>query len=244
MTYDQQIASDYAQLRHVHRPLLAALVSESGIQAGSRVLELGCGTGNYICAIRSQTGCSAWGIDPSSEMLRQACAQGPEVNWKCAPAENTGLTDTRFDFVFNVDAIHHFQDRSRAFDEIICLLSETGAVCVATDSEEIIRNRQPLSIYWPETIELELARYPRIDTLATELKEAGFVSVRHEEVSVTLWLKDSSPYRAKVFSALRLLAKETFESGLRRLEADLAKGPVRSISRYLLLWARRSPNRI
>jgi len=69
MTYDQQIASEYAQLRHVHRPLLAALISGSGTHSGSEVLELGCGTGNYICAIRSQIGCSAWGIDASREML-------------------------------------------------------------------------------------------------------------------------------------------------------------------------------
>jgi ubiquinone/menaquinone biosynthesis C-methylase UbiE len=72
MTYDGQIAADYARLRRIHSPLLAALISGSGIEAGSKVLELGCGTGNYICAIQSQTGCFAWGIDPSREMLSQA----------------------------------------------------------------------------------------------------------------------------------------------------------------------------
>jgi hypothetical protein len=34
------------------------------------------------------------------------------------------------------------------------------------------------------------------------------------------------PYRAKVFSCLRALPEEVFEQGLKRLEADLAKGPV------------------
>ena len=58
MTYDEQIASDYAKLRNIHRPLLAALISGSGIHAGSKVLELGCGTGNYIGAgihVRART---------------------------------------------------------------------------------------------------------------------------------------------------------------------------------------------
>ena len=239
MTYDQHIASDYVRLRHIHHPLLATLISRSGINSGSRVLELGCGTGNYICAIRSQTGCSAWGIDPSSEMLGKASAQGPEITWKCAAAENTGLTDIRFDFVFSVDAVHHFQDRRRAFYEINRLLLETGAVCIVTDSEEIIRNRQPLSTYWPETIVRELARYPRIDLLETELRGAGFGSLRPEEVSTIGWLRDLTPYRAKAFSALRLLPEPIFEHGLRRLAADLAQGPVRFISRYILLWAKR-----
>lgn len=239
MRYDKHIASDYARLRSIHRPLLAALMSGSGVNARSNVLELGCGTGNYICAIQSQTGCSAWGIDPSSEMLNKARSQEPVVAWICATAENTGLTNVQFDFVFNVDAIHHFQDRACVFSGIHRLLLETGTGCIATDSEEIIRKRTPLSIYWPETIELELARYPRIGALETELRNAGFAKLRHEEVSTTGWMSDLSPYRAKAFSALRLLSEQTFERGLKRLEADLAKGPIRSVSRYLLLWAKR-----
>jgi hypothetical protein len=31
MTYDKHIASDYARLRHVHPPLLATLISGSGV---------------------------------------------------------------------------------------------------------------------------------------------------------------------------------------------------------------------
>jgi hypothetical protein len=138
-----------------------------------------------------------------------------------------------------MDAVHHFQDRTRVFSEINRLLSEMGTVCIATDSEEIIRNRTPLSVYWPETIELELARYPRIDTLDQELWETGLRNLRHEEVSATGWLRDLAPYRAKAFSALRLLSEDTYERGLRRIETDLAKGPIPSVSRYLLLWAKR-----
>ncbi|HEX6562955.1 MAG TPA: class I SAM-dependent methyltransferase [Chthoniobacterales bacterium] len=239
MTYDQQFASDYAKLRQVHRPLLAALISGSAIDSGSKVLELGCGTGHYLCAMQSQTGCSAWGIDPSREMLSQASTRAPGIIWKWATAENTALTSVQFDFIFSVDAIHHFQDRARAFSEIDRLLSDKGTVCIATDSEEIIRNRKPLSTYWPETINLELARYPRIDTLDVELRRAGLHSLRQEEVSTTGWLRDLSSYRAKAFSALRLLSKDTYERGLLRLEADLAKGPILFVSRYFLLWAKR-----
>jgi SAM-dependent methyltransferase len=239
LAYTEHIASDYARLRNIHRPLLEALISESGISAGSRVLELGCGTGTYMCTIQTQTGCFAWGIDPSQDMLSHAGKQGREVKWKCTVAENTGLTAHEFDFVFSVDAIHHFQDRFRVFGEIDRLLSAGGTVCIATDSEEIIRNRKPLSIYWPETIALELARYPRIDTLEVELRNAGFHELRRQEVSATDWLTDLSPYRAKVFSALRLLSEDVYERGFRRMETDLAKGPIRSISRYLLLWAKR-----
>jgi SAM-dependent methyltransferase len=146
----------------------------------------------------------------------------------------------RFDFVFTVDAIHHFGDRALAFQETDRLLSKGGVFVIVTDSEEIIRNRTPLSVYWPETIEIELARYPRTDTLETELRTAGFSDLRREEVRAVARLSDVTPYRAKVFSCLRLLSEDSYQRGLERLETDLTKGSIQSIHRYLLLWAKRA----
>lgn len=237
MTYDQEAASNYAKLRVVHRPLLAALIAGSSIHANSCVVELGCGTGNYVCALQAQTGCSAWGVDPSNDMLNKARSQGPDITWICAPAESPGLSEVQFDFIFSVDAVHHFHDRARVFRQSHCLLSAQGVVCIATDSEDIIRNRTPLSTYWPETIEIELNRYPRLETLETELRDSGFVTLRQEIVCSSSWLTDLSAYKAKAFSCLRLLSEDSFRQGLERLEADVNKGPVPFVGRYCLLWA-------
>jgi hypothetical protein len=81
-------------------------------------------------------------------------------------------------------------------------------------------------VYWPETIEMELARYPRMNTLETELRDTGFVDLRQEEVRAVYQLTDLTPYRAKVFSCLRLLSEETFQRGLERLKKDLKNGPL------------------
>jgi SAM-dependent methyltransferase len=240
MTYDEKTSQEYARFRQIHRPALAALIAGAGIQRRSTVLEVGCGTGNYISALQAETGCIAYGIDPSDEMLSKARSRGAKVNWICVPAEQTGFVDGQFDFVFSVDAIHHFLDRSRAFQETDRLLAKGGVLAIATDSEEIIRNRTPLSVYWPETIEIELARYPRTDTLKTELRAAGFSDLRQEEVCAVAFLSDLTPYRAKVFSCLCLLPEDIYQRGLERLEQGAAKGPIQSISRYLLLWAKRA----
>ena len=117
------------------------------------------------------------------------------------------------------------------------MLRPGGALCLATDSENIIRSREPLSIYWPETVEAELARYPRVKTLRAELREAGFVQLSALEVASRGSLTDSGPYRAKVFSYLRSLSEEIYQQGLARLEADLVQGPVSFTSKYMLLWA-------
>ena len=237
MTYDENVARDYVRVRRVHRKLLASLLSRTDLHAGSRVLELGCGTGNYICAIQGAKGCVAWGVDPSPDMLKRAQSQSVTVTWVCAPAENLGLSNAQFDFVFCVDAIHHFRDRLSAFREIHRLLSGGGIVGIATDSEEIIRTRMPLSIYWPETIDVDLARYPRLETLKAELKEAGFVGVQQSEICETGELSDISAYEAKGFPCLRGLAEDNNQRGLTRLKADINKGSVLYSSRYVILWA-------
>jgi SAM-dependent methyltransferase len=219
--------------RRVFRP------TDPGLRANSCIFELGCGAGNYVCSLQAQMGCSAWGVDPSRDMLSKARSQGSDITWVCAPAESPGLADVQFDFIFSVDAVHHFHDRVRVFRESHRLLSAQGVICIATDSEDIIRNRTPLSTYWPETIEIELNRYPRIEMLEAELRDSGFVAFRQEMVCSSSWLTDLSAYKAKAFSCLRLLPEDSYRRGLEGLEADLAKGPVFSVSRYLLLWANR-----
>jgi SAM-dependent methyltransferase len=238
--YDEATALSYAHWRSLHPQLLDTLIAKGQVRADSFVLELGCGTGNYIRAVCERTGCTGWGVDPSEAMLAQARTGGPDrLRWICAPAEHTALADGQFELAFCVDVVHHLGNRVQVFEEARRVLHRGGALCVATDSEPIIRSRQPLSAYWPETIEAELARYPSMATLQAELREAGFVRLGQNEVVSYGWLTDPGPYQAKAFSCLQALSEKAYQRGLARLEADLAKGPVPFSSRYLLLWARK-----
>src|SRR5690606_3733462 len=121
-------------------------------------------TGNYIAAIRAHAGCHAAGIDPSAAMLAKLRSRDPTVRAIRCRAEDLALTPARFDLVFSVDVIHHVRDRARAFGEMFRVLRGGGTICTVTDSDRIIRGREPLATYFPETVEIELARYPRIDT--------------------------------------------------------------------------------
>jgi len=239
-TYYQEIAPDYARLRRVHPEVLRGLIAGGSIDDHSRVLEIGCGTGNYICALRESTGCHCWGVDPSQHMLAQAMGRSPSVQISRGRAENTGLPEASFDVAFSVDVVHHLTARGRAFSEAARVLRPGGRLCIVTDSADIIRNRQPQSIYFPETIAAELARYPAIEALRSELTGAGFVELTETVVEFSSVLPDIEPYRAQVFSSLRLIPKEAFARGLARLESDFHKGPIPWVSRYLMLWGRQS----
>jgi SAM-dependent methyltransferase len=132
--------------------------------------------------------------------------------------------DAQFNLTNCVDVVHHLSNRIGVFDEALRVLKTGGALCLATDSENIIRSREPLSVYWPETVEAELARYPYIETLRAELREAGFVLLSALDVASRGFLTDSGPYRAKVFPCLRSLSEESTNRAWHAWKPTLFKG--------------------
>jgi SAM-dependent methyltransferase len=235
--YTLTVAEAYARYRHVHPGVLTALLQGGAINARTRVLEVGCGTGNYLSAIRAQTGCPCWGIDPAAPMLTKAQAHRVDIAYAAARAEALPLPDTCMDVLFSVDMIHHVRDRRAYFAGARRVLRPGGRLCTVTDSEWIIRNRPLLSGYFPETVEPELRRYPPISSLCDEMAAAGLHVVDEQRVEHASVLTDISAFRAKSFSALHLIAQDAFECGLARLERDLQRGPIPTVSRYVLLWA-------
>jgi SAM-dependent methyltransferase len=234
------IASDYAQHRRVHPEVLRRLVG--AVRPASDVLEVGCGTGNYIIALRELAGCSCWGVDPSEAMLAEARARSGRVSFLRGRAEALPLPPAAFDLAFSVDVIHHVGDRPGAYREAWRVLRPGGRVCTVTDSEWIIRHRQPLAAYFPETVAADLARYPPLDELRAAMQQAGFAEVAEELVEFPYALTDLGPYRARAFSCLRLIPEDAFRRGLARMEHDLLAGPIPCVSRYVLLWGTRPPS--
>ncbi|MEM5774317.1 MAG: class I SAM-dependent methyltransferase, partial [Anaerolineaceae bacterium] len=73
MNYDE-LADAYSQNRKIHPVVLQNLLETARLTPTSAVLEVGCGTGNYILAIQASTGCAGEGIDPSVKMLEAAAS--------------------------------------------------------------------------------------------------------------------------------------------------------------------------
>jgi SAM-dependent methyltransferase len=76
------------------------------ISAGSRVLEVGCGTGGNACYLAEKYGCIVVGIDIAELMVKQATAR----------AEKMGLTDRAS---FKVGNAYHLDFPDRSFDTVV-----------------------------------------------------------------------------------------------------------------------------
>jgi ubiquinone/menaquinone biosynthesis C-methylase UbiE len=233
--YDAK-ASDYARHRQVHPDVLRSLVLTGGVGPGSKVLEVGCGTGNYILALDSLVGCECWGIDPSQGMLTTAEGRSDDVGFHLGQAESLSFRPDYFDLVFSVDVIHHLERCGAYFHEARRVLTGGGKVCTVTDSEWIIRHRQPLAVYFPGTVERELKRYPRLSELGDLMQQAGFGQVTQDSVVFRYQISDAQAYQDRVFSALHSIPEDAFRRGVERMERDLRAGPIACASRYTLLW--------
>jgi SAM-dependent methyltransferase len=231
--YDR-MAAEYARHRRVHPVVLRRLIG--GLGPTASVLEVGCGTGNYLVAIRELVGCSCWGVEPSAEMLARARARSEQVQLLQGRAEALEMPAGPFDLVFSVDVIHHVGDRGRLFGEAWRVLRPGGRSCTVTDSEWVIRHRQPLAVYFPGTVEVDLGRYPSIEALRGDMERAGFAEVEEEMVEFAYELGDIGPFRDKAFSCLQLIPEEAFRRGIERMEKDLLTGPIAGMSRYTLVW--------
>jgi SAM-dependent methyltransferase len=231
ISYDK-IAADYAIHRSVHPELLRKLFENCDTLTSPRILEVGCGTGNYA-ALLAASSARCFGLDPSPTMLAEARGKTADVSWVQGSAESLPFPDGSMDFIYSVDVIHHVQDRTSFFKEAFRVLAANGLLVTATDTEETIRKRA-LSHYFPETIEAELQRYPRPEEIPQLYSSVGFREIGAEKVESAYDLSDSAPFERKTFSCLHLISEKAFQSGLENLKRDLLAGPIRCVSRCVI----------
>lgn len=232
----QDLAADYARHRRVHPGVVERIVGAVRARAARDLLEVGCGSGNYLEVVGGLTGARVAGIDPSSAMLEQLRARLPDVEIAIAGGEAIPHSDASFDLVYSVDVIHHVTDRRRYFGEALRVLRPGGVIVTVTDSESDLERRVPLTSHFPETLEHERRRYPTIGSLRSEMVSAGFADLREDRVELVYPLTDIAGYRNKTYSSLHLITEDEHARGIARLEADVMAGPIEALSLYTLLW--------
>jgi SAM-dependent methyltransferase len=84
------------------------------IPAQSRVLELGCGTGELLNAVQPSYGV---GVDFSQVMIDQASALFPSLKFVCADAENLALNE-KFDYIILSDLVGCVWDVHKVFEQL------------------------------------------------------------------------------------------------------------------------------
>ncbi|MFL5304924.1 MAG: class I SAM-dependent methyltransferase [Polyangia bacterium] len=141
----------------------------------THVLEVGCGTGFWLAKLAAVPGATVAGIDPSTEMLRQA--QGTAGgDLRQGVAEDLPWDDAAFDVVLCINALHHFEEPEAAIKEAFRALRPGGKfLSVGLDPEEGL-DRWYVYDFFPEALARDRRRFASRDRRLSWLEAAGFTA--------------------------------------------------------------------
>lgn len=240
LDYDS-LAKIYATIRDASEIIVRHVHEYMENNPPTKILEVGCGTADHLCAFAKLFKAEGFGFDKSARMIEEGNRKNPGLCLQQGNAsESYPYLDRSFDFVFSVNVIHYIDDLNCFFKEAFRVLRASGVVLTVTDSWEDIR-RRTTSQYFPESVEIELQRYPAVEILIRAMRKAGFreIQTSSTEHLFPLGEKELWKFRNKAFSALRLLPEDVFQKGLKRLEDDMSKGQVMGRELYTYIWGRK-----
>ena len=206
-----------------------------------KYFEIGCGTGNYTSYFYHR-GFDFIGIDPSNEMLEQARAKHPDMDWRNGNAEKTGLPDGCMNGVVASLTIHHWPDLEKAFLELARVLKNDGRIVIFTSTPEQMKGYW-LNHYFPQLMAAGIKQMPALEVVAEALQQSGFHNIITEKYAVQPDLQDQFLYigkyhpgiyfrpeiRAGISTFADLGNKTEVEAGLAKLRKDIETGEVQSV---------------
>lgn len=127
MTFDT-LADAYDRHRIGYSDELYEAIVGYGLSAGSRVLDLGCGTGIASAAL-TERGMAVTGVDISEPMLAHARRRVPAATFVHGSADDLKFPDASFDGTVSAQAFHWF-DASKVLDEAARVVRPYGVVAI------------------------------------------------------------------------------------------------------------------
>ncbi len=239
VNYDE-ISRIYDDVRDADIELLNTMMAEISMNAETRVLDIGCGTGNYASMLQRITQAKVFGVEPSDGMREKARAKNPNITVNAGHAGKIPFDAATFDFAYMTDVIHHISDLFAMYAEIFRVMRPGAKLCIATQSHAQIAAR-PYARFFPGVVRVDQRRYPDIDAIIVAAERQSFVHLKtvglYENRPTQLDEKFLELVEKKGYSMFHLISAEEYAHGLALLKDALKDGAIRTTSAgESLIW--------
>jgi SAM-dependent methyltransferase len=168
------VAGEWAELwGDFAEPAQRAVIAATGIGPASRVLDIGCGSGEFL-AMLGELGADAAGTDPAPGMVALARKAAPHADVRFGFAESLPWSDGGFDVRFDVacafNALQFADDTLDAVAEAVRVTKRGGLIAVCNWAERSLNDI--------DTIEAALAEANGEDPIPDgDLRPAGGLEI-------------------------------------------------------------------
>jgi ubiquinone/menaquinone biosynthesis C-methylase UbiE len=218
--YDRYQHAVYSRGREPTPALLELWTRVLGhhVAAGSRVVDVGSGTGMWSQLLAEALGAEVVGVEPSQRMRAVAAREHahPRVRYVAGSAERIPRPDAACDVAFLSHVLHHVEDRAACVAELARVLRPGGLVLVRGSLRDSL-DRVPWLAFFPAARPLAERQLPAAAEVVATFAGAGFESVASEVIRQELAPSLRAHYervRMRAISTLELLDDAHFEAGI------------------------------
>jgi ubiquinone/menaquinone biosynthesis C-methylase UbiE len=192
--YDS-IGTGYNSTRQADPYLTERLLFHLQPKTDRLYLDIGCGTGNYTCALADK-GLNFIGVEPSEKMLSEAKIRNQQINWLKGTAEQIKAEDKVFDGIIATLTIHHWTDLKKAFVELDRVLVDNGKIVMFTSTPEQMKGYW-LNHYFPKMLHSSILQMPSFADIQDTIRQTGLEITDIEKYFIKDDLQDYFLYVGK-----------------------------------------------
>ena len=125
------LAYKWDEMCHHDDKKIRKILQLSDIEKGSKILDIGTGTGILISYLLEKSPSKLVAVDISENMIEVAREKYKKENVELVVSDIMNFNEGRYDYIFIYSAYPHFKDKEKLFEHLYKLINENGKVIIA-----------------------------------------------------------------------------------------------------------------
>ncbi len=232
IVYDK-ISTVYDISRQANNETVQKLIKLLYMDPGSILLDMGCGTGNYMSAL-NPIAKAIIGIDSSLSMIGRARSKVHNSSFICGDITFLPFGSETLGGAYAIQVLHHVRNKIDFLKEVHRVLKRDSYVALHSCSHDQMRAFW-FYHYFQKGLEKDLERIPDTGDICMLLERSGFLNIGVEICYYDTVVSNEIPeryldesYRGGV-STFALLTEDEIESGCDKIRRDISTGDAERV---------------